>query len=479
MARERVDQSVKDHMDYAYDMDIAVKPTVTVPVLGEPYGYYTGSGNILFSTGWGIIRSVLGDILTRFHALRGYKVVETPILARTTLYKVSGHLDYYRDNMYIFNVKSEASEEGVEEFALKPMNCPYHILILMNLLEKYRGKVKFPFKVFELGKVHRYELSGTLRGLLRVRGFTQDDAHIFTPKEGAVNSIVEVFRELRDLYEKLFHIKVRSSTIRLRLSFSEPSEVGREYMGTLEQWREAEETIAKAAETIKKEFGIEYFIGRGEAAFYGPKIDVVALVAGEEREWQIGTMQFDFNLPKRFGLESMVRDVYGPDFEIYMIHRALLGSLERFLGVYLEMFRGRLPFVLAPLQAALLPIKTGTPRDSEILELARHIARRLDALGIRYSVIETTRTSIGGTIRRLETTFKPPVTVVVGSEEVEKGFVSVRLYDYDAMKPRNIRVPTPDGDLSGLESIIDSLEKPVEDLVGYKPRLPVELDYIS
>lgn len=466
----------KDHMDYAYDLDIAIKPTVSVPKLGYSYGHYTGSGNVLFSTGWGILRSVLGDILTRFHARRGYKVVETPILARTTLYKVSGHIDYYRENMYIFNVKGEGGE--LEEFALKPMNCPYHILILMNLIEKYRSKVKLPFKIFELGKVHRYELSGTLRGLLRVRGFTQDDAHIFTPKEEAVNAIVEVFEELKELYEKLFHIDVNSSNIKLRLSFSNHEEIGKEFMGSQEEWINAEEVISKAASEIKSRYGVESFIGWGEAAFYGPKIDVVAVIEEEEREWQIGTMQFDFNLPKRFRLEDLIREVYGTDVEIYMIHRALLGSLERFVGVYLEAFKGRLPFVLAPIQVVVMPIKAGSPLDGEIEDMANSVMDVLLNNDIRASKVETTRTSIGGTIRRLETTIKPPIIVAVGPEEVKKRILSIRVYDYKARRPRTIREPYDD-EATALLSLIDKMEAPVRELVGVSPRLPVVLDYIS
>jgi threonyl-tRNA synthetase len=468
----------KDHMDYAYDLDIAIKPTVEVPGLGKPYGYYTGSGNILFSVGWGIVRSVLGDVLTRFHARRGYKIVETPILARTTLYKISGHLDYYRDNMYIFNVRSEGGEGEIEEFALKPMNCPYHILILLNLLEKYRGKVRFPFKIFELGKVHRYELSGTLRGLLRVRGFTQDDAHIFTPKGEAVNIIMSVFEELKELYEKLFHIKVNESSIKLRLSFSKHEEIGREFMGSREEWIEAEEIITKAAEEIKSKYNIDYYIEPGEAAFYGPKIDVVALVEGEEKEWQIGTMQFDFNLPRRFKLEYYIKEALGKEMEIYMVHRALLGSLERFTGVYLELFKGRLPFILAPVQVVVMPIETGTRADERIEEVSSRVDAVLEEMGLRVATVKTSRTAIGGAIRRLETTFKPPLVVLIGSEEIEKKELSLRIYDYDERRPRNVKVGL-DEDFTSLIEIIEKLEKPVVELVGSPPRLPVRLDYVS
>jgi len=468
----------RDHMDYAYDLDIAIKPTIEVPGLGKPYGYYTGSGNVLFSVGWGIVRSVLGDILTRFHARRGYKIVETPILARTTLYEISGHLDYYRDNMYVFNVRADSGGGELEELALKPMNCPYHILILLNLLEKYRGKVRFPFKIFELGKVHRYELSGTLRGLLRVRGFTQDDAHIFTPKGDAVGVIVSVFEELKELYEKLFHVRVDEASIKLRLSFSKHEEIGRGFMGSREEWVEAEETITKAAEEIKSGYNIDYYIERGEAAFYGPKIDVVATVEGEEREWQIGTMQFDFNLPRRFRLEYYIREALGREMEIYMVHRALLGSLERFTGVYLELYRGRLPFVLAPIQVVVMPIETGTEADREIAGLATKIGLALEEMGLRVATLKTSRTAIGGDIRRLETTFKPPLVVLIGSEEVKARKLSLRMYDYGERRSRNVKVEL-DESLSSLKEVIDNLERPVVELVGSPSRLPVRLDYVS
>lgn len=479
--RQRSREQAKDHIDYAYDLDIIVRPTAMVPTLGEPYGHYTGSGNVLFSTGWGIVRSVLGDILTRFHARRGYKIVETPILARTTLYKISGHIEYYRDNMYIFNVKSESEEGGYEEFALKPMNCPYHILVLINLLEKYRGKMRLPFKIFELGKVHRYELSGALRGLLRLRGFTQDDAHIFTPRNEAVTQIKMVFEELKLIYEKIFNIRVDSQTIKLRLSFSDPSSIGTEFMGSKEEWENAEDTIMKAAEDIKKEYGVEYFVGRGEAAFYGPKIDVVASVEerGETKEWQIGTMQFDFNLPRRFKLAKLIEEVYGEPVELYMIHRALLGSLERFIGVYLELVRGRLPFVLAPLQVALIPILTGDDAvDRRIEEYVSKLESRLREEGIRYAVVEATRSNIGGTIRRLETTIKPPITVLVGGEEISTGTLSLRVYSYEEGRPKTWKAGFDD-EASALFDIIEKLERPVEELAGVRERLPVSLDYIS
>jgi len=322
--------SEKTHMDYAYDLDLVIKPESQVPALGREFGFYSGAGIPLFSLGGGVYRAVLSYVLLKFHALRGYYIVETPMLASANLFDVSGHLSFYKQNMFLLNIEGH-------EYAIKPMNCPYHILIFMHEVARYRNKVPLPFKIFELGRVHRYEPSGSLYGLLRVRSFTQDDAHIITPEEKVEEVILSLFEEMKAIYELLYHLPIRGGNIKLRLSFSDPDLIGKEFMGDPREWKFAEETLYRIANSLKRRHGIEFFIEKGEAAFYGPKMDFVMTIreGDVEKEWQLATIQFDFNLPRRFKLYELVKDIYG-DINIYIIHRAFQGSLERFLGIYLE-----------------------------------------------------------------------------------------------------------------------------------------------
>ncbi len=452
-------------MDYAMELDIAVKSTTPVPMLGKEYGYYVGAGNPLFSVGGSVLREALGQILKRYHVLKGYYLIETPIIARTTLYEVSGHLQYYKENMFLVNIEGD-------EYAIKPMNCPFHILVLMNLLQKYRSHVGLPFKIFELGKVHRYEIAGALRGLLRVRAFTQDDAHIFAPEEHVLPAIIEVFDMMKEVYEKIFHIPVTSENVKLRLSLSDKSKIGTEFMGEREQWEFAEEVLYKTAEEVKRKHGIEFFAEEGEAAFYGPKMDVV-VYEEEGKEWQIGTAQFDFNLPKRFKLVDLIKETHGIE-NLYMVHRALLGSLERFLGIYLEMFRGRLPFTLAPIQALIIRIKTGKEDvDTKIDELATRTLGILRENEIRAAELEVSKTSLSKEVRRIESTIKPPLLIYVGAREAEKGTVVVRPWDFDAKKRAQEEVSPSD-----IMSIVDKMEKGIVEMIGQKVRIPVNPSYM-
>jgi len=464
----------KTHIDYAYELDLVVKPESRVPILDREFASFTGAGVPLFSLGGGYYRYALIDLLARFHARRGYYVVETPIIANAMLYKVSGHLDFYRQNMYLFKIEDH-------DFAIKPMNCPYHILIFMHELARYRNKVRLPFKIFEAGRVHRYEPSGSIYGLLRVRGFTQDDAHIITPGSEAVSVVYGVFEEMKMLMENLFHLPISGETVYLRLSLSKREEIGKEFMGTPEQWERAESILEDAARRIASEHGVKYYKEEGEAAFYGPKIDIVMKVQeGDiEKEWQLGTIQFDFNLPKRFHLYELVEEIYGVG-EIYIIHRALMGSIERFLGVYLDYYRGRLPFVLAPVQFGVVGILTGDEQvDTLIRDRVNTIVDGLVAQGYRAGAAWTTKVSISGDVRKIETTIKPAVLVYIGRKEVEEGKVMARPYLHSERRraKRVLEARTSDEAVQSLIGLAEELEKPVKDLAGYVPRIPARLDH--
>ncbi len=461
----------RDHIDIGYDMDILIKPTSRVPMIGREYGHFTGPGNPLFSLGGGLVRSILYYILTRFHILHGYYVVETPIIARTTLYKLTGHLDFYRENMFLLDIEGD-------QYAIKPMNCPYHVLIFMNLVERYRGKIKLPFKVFELGKVHRYEISGALKGLMRVRGFTQDDAHLFTRERDIRDLFLSVFGELREIYEKLFHISISAETVKLRISLSDRSKIGEEFMGSVEEWSVAEENIMKVAEEIHRVYKVDFYAKEGEAAFYGPKLDVIAQLPDPEtggvKEWQIGTMQFDFNLPRRFQLTKLLEETHGFS-DLYMIHRALLGSIERFLGVYLEAYQGRLPYILSPIQAVVVGIKTGrTEEDERIMGFAERVAEYLRGREVRAVASSIDKPHLSGYIRKLRTQLHPPIIIYIGRREVESGRISVNLYDFSIRNYRRITVEK----IEDLDSVIDEAEKDVKSLIGNPPKYPVQLEYL-
>ncbi len=457
-------------MDIAYDKDILIKPTSRVPMIGREYGYYTGPGNPLFSLGGGLIRSILYYILTKYHIRRGYYVVETPIIARTTLYELTGHLSFYRENMFLLDIEGD-------QYALKPMNCPYHVLIFMNLLERYGHKIRLPFKVFELGKVHRYEISGALKGLMRVRGFTQDDAHLFALEDQIMELFLSVFQDLKDLYEKLFHMSITAESVKLRISLSERSKIGEDYMGSPEEWEIAEEKLMKMAEEIHRRYGIEFFAAEGEAAFYGPKLDVIALLpdpeTGGKKEWQIGTMQFDFNLPRKFMLNKLLEKTHGVT-GIYMIHRALLGSIERFLGVYLEAYQGRLPFPLSPVQAVVIGIKSGGEKDPEIIRLAEKIAGRLREMDVRAVATSIDRPHLSGYVRRIRTLLHPPILIYVGERELESGKISAGLYDYCRRNYRKIMLESVDD----LGVLVDEAEKDIVELIGSPPRYLVDVSYM-
>jgi threonyl-tRNA synthetase len=463
---------VKDHVDFAYELDLVVKPDSTVPLLGREFNYYVGSVIPLFSIGGGYLRYVLQQVLVGFHARRGYFIAETPIIASSELFKLSGHMDFYRGNMFVFDIEGK-------EFVIKPMNCPYHLLLFLNHVARYRGKVRLPFKVFEVGRVHRYEPSGSVYGLLRVRGFTQDDAHIIALESDALDTVFNVFKEMVQLLEGVFGLEVGSENIYIRLSVSDKSLIGREFMGTLEEWEAAERALEEASRVIEGKYGVSRVVGVGEAAFYGPKIDVMMVVKGgaTAKEWQMGTVQFDFNLPRRFKVYDVVKELYG-DTRVFIIHRALLGSIERFLGGYLELSKGRLPVHLAPLQIAITLIKTGDEGvDKEIESRALELKNKLLENGFRVGIKETTKTSIGGDIRHIETTIKPPILVFIGEKEVKESTLTLSMYTKKGRTRKQLRVKNITEAVEEIEKIVGEEEAKIKEIAGVNPRIPVDLTH--
>ncbi len=462
----------KDHVDFGDEMDVLVRPTGRISVLDRSFGSLIGAGIPFFGIGGGVLRWTLYQILTDFHAQRGYHVVMTPAVARSDLFAISGHLEFYRENMYLFKIEDK-------EFAIKPMNCPFHVLLLMNILQKYREHVPLPFRIFELGQVHRYEISGALYGLLRVREFTQDDAHIFTPSESAKAEILKTVEEMREIYEKLFQIPMNAENIRLRLSMSDPALIGSDYIGTREQWTEAEEYLRGVADEIQRRYGIEYFEGKGEAAFYGPKLDMVLRTEGEG-EWQLGTVQFDFNLPHRFRLAELVRDVYGEEIPMYMVHRAYLGSIERFIGVYMDYRKGRLPFPLNPVQALVVGVLGGGREDEEIRRIVEEVRRGLAAVGIRVVRLLTDKVRVGRYVRKVESSVRPSIQLFIGAREVESGEGRVKYYDLSEGRHREVpfAFSGPEEIVQAVLGVAEKLEESVYELTGRRYRLYEDLNYM-
>ncbi|MDR0842021.1 MAG: threonine--tRNA ligase [Acidobacteriota bacterium] len=326
---------------------------------------------------------------------RGYEFVTTPHIGRDTLWKKSGHYDYYKQNMYLFKIDDE-------EFVLKPMNCPGHILIYKSQMRSYR---ELPLRFAEFGTVYRYEKSGVLHGLLRVRGFTQDDAHIFCTRDQVKAEIADAM-DLVLLIMKSFGF----AEFKVELSVRDSSNK-KNYAGTEEDWELAESALMEAL----KERGIGWKRMEGEAVFYGPKIDV-KLIDAIGRSWQLSTIQFDFTLPKRFDLSYVGSD--GQNHQPVMVHRALLGSIERFLGVLIEHYAGAFPIWLAPVQAVIIPIA------ERHHEYAKTVLAKLAAADIRVE-LDDRNEKMGYKIRAAQTQ-KIPYMLVIGDKEVEAGTVSVR-----------------------------------------------------
>lgn len=355
-----------------------------------------GPGLIFFHPKGGRVRKIIEDWMRDQYLKRGYSLVYTPHVMRADLWRTSGHLGHYAENMFAGMELDDA------EYRLKPMNCPGHILIYRDKLRSYR---ELPVRLGELGTVYRYERSGTMHGLLRVRGFTQDDAHIFCTPEQVENEVVSCLEFAKDTLGAFGFEKFEAE-----VSTWDGGASGK-YDGTPDLWDMAEKALQRATARL----GIEAPVIADEAAFYGPKIDMKLLDA-LGRKWQLSTVQFDFTLPRRFELEYVAED--GKKHQPVMVHRALYGSIERFFGILVEHYTGAFPVWLAPVQAIVLPI---TDRQAEY---AKKVHAELDAAGFRVE-LDDRKEKVNLKIREAQLQ-KVPYMLVVGDREAEAGTVSVR-----------------------------------------------------
>src|SRR6202022_1063681 len=355
-----------------------------------------GPGLIFFHPKGGAGRKLIEDWMRTQYLARGYSLVYTPHVARRELYKVSGHADFYSDNMFTPMELDDA------EYQLKPMNCPGHILIYADKPHSYRD---LPVRLGELGTVYRYERSGVMHGLLRVRGFTQDDAHIFCTPEQIEDEIASCLEFALDVLKDFGFDKFQTE-----LSTWNPND-RKNFVGSDEEWDLATQTL----ENVLKRENIDYKVMPGEAAFYGPKIDM-KLVDAIGRLWQLSTVQFDFNLPQRFDLEYVAED--GSRKQPLMVHRALYGSVERFFGVLIEHYAGAFPVWLSPVQAVMIPI------SERHAEYANQVADQLKEVGVRAHG-DAPNEKMNAKIRE-HAMQKVPFLLVVGDKEAEAGKVNVR-----------------------------------------------------
>src|SRR3989339_2097423 len=354
------------------------------------YHEEAGAGLVYYHPKGARLRFLVEDFLRREHLKRGYELVVIPHIAKINLWDTSGHSGYYRENMYFMEIDKQ-------EYVLKPMNCPGHILIYKSKLHSYRD---LPVRFFELGNVYRYERSGVLHGLLRVRGFTQDDAHIFTTPEKLENDILDVINFAFQMLKTFgFEYEVFLST--------RPDK----YVGSDENW----EMATKASKLAMEKKEIDYKVDAGAGVFYGPKIDV-KMKDAIGRLWQGPTIQVDFNLPERFDLHYMAED--GSRKRPVMIHRVVLGSMERVLGALIEHYAGAFPLWIAPVQATILPIA-----DRHV-EYAEEIKERLLEQGFRVD-IDISREKIGLKIREAQLQ-KIPYMIILGDKEIEAKKLAVR-----------------------------------------------------
>ena len=353
----------------------------------------TGAGLILWHPKGGRVRNEIENFWRDAHYDAGYDLVYTPHIGRSNLWQSSGHLDFFKESMF----SGIAVDE--QEYYLKPMNCPFHIMIYKNALRSYRD---LPMRLGELGTVYRYERAGVLHGLMRVRGFTQDDSHIFCRPDQVVSELAGVL----DL--TMFILGAFGFTEFETFVSTRPEKA----VGDNEQWDRATDALRK----VLDDRGVEYEVDEGGGAFYGPKIDL-NIKDAVGRAWQCTTVQFDFNLPERFDLSFVGAD--GKQHRPYMVHRALLGSMERFFGVLVEHFAGAFPVWIAPTQVQVLPIA------DRHMEYAETVAAALKSAGLRAE-IDGRREKVNYKIREAQLQ-KVPYMLIVGDREAQAGTVSVRL----------------------------------------------------
>jgi threonyl-tRNA synthetase len=364
--------------------------------LGKELGLFSfeelaGPGVVFYHPKGAIVRGVIEDYVRAAHRARGYLPVVTPHIFRADVWKRSGHLEYYSENMFLFDVEEQP-------YGIKPMNCPGHILIYSSTIHSYR---ELPIRLFELGTVYRNEKGGVLHGLLRVRGFTQDDAHIFLREDQLQDELVKIldfaFEVLRAFGFEQYEVELSTRPDK--------------YIGNLENWNHAEAALRSALEAK----AIPYAVHEGEGAFYGPKIDL-KIQDALGRSWQCGTVQCDFGLPERFDLTYAGQD--GKSHRVVMLHRALLGSFERFFGMLIEHYAGALPTWLSPVQATLIPL------GERHVEYARKVVAQLHDMGLRADINES-NDKMQAKIRDAQRA-QVPYMLVVGDREAADGRVAVR-----------------------------------------------------
>lgn len=371
--------------------------------LGQQLGLFTfsqnvGSGLPLWLPNGTFIREQLTDFLKKEQLKRGYHAVITPHIGKKDLYVTSGHYEKYGEDSF----QPIHTPEENEEFYLKPMNCPHHCEIYKHVPKSYK---ELPYRIAEFGTVYRYEQSGELHGLTRVRSFTQDDAHIFCTQDQLKNEFKDVIELVQFVFGKL---GFKEFTAQISLRDTENKE---KYIGTDENWNKAEQAIIEAA----NEMGLNTITEHGEAAFYGPKLDFMIKDA-IGRQWQLGTIQVDYNLPERFQLEYIGQD--NEKHRPVMIHRAPFGSLERFIAILTEHCSGNFPLWLAPKQVAILPI------SDKFMEYAHQLKNKIEARNFRTQLDERAE-KIGKKIRDAEI-MKIPYMIVIGEKEVETNQIAVR-----------------------------------------------------
>ena len=374
--------------------------------LGKELGLFifadvVGPGLPLWTPKGTVLRSTLETFLKEEQTRRGYLPVVTPHIARVDLFKTSGHWQNYREDMFPLMADNDADRLAEEGFVMKPMNCPFHIQIYKSELRSYR---ELPMRLAEFGTVYRYEQSGELGGLTRVRGFTVDDSHLFVRPD----QLDDEFLKVVDLILTVFR-SLKLKTFKARLSFRDPE--SSKYIGDDAVWEASQAAIQRAVQTL----GMDYFEAPGEAAFYGPKLDFIFRDA-LDREWQLGTVQVDYNLPERFDLEYVAED--GSRQRPVMIHRAPFGSLERLIGILIEEYAGDFPLWLAPVQLRLLPV------TEEQLGFAQQVAAQFLAQGVRVEV-DSSGDRLGKMVRNAEKA-KIPIMAVVGAKELEDNALSLR-----------------------------------------------------
>jgi threonyl-tRNA synthetase len=363
----------RDHRKLAVELDLLSFPSEL------------GGGLAVWHPKGAIVRKLMEDYSRERHTNGGYQFVFTPHLANGQLFQTSGHLDFYKDGMY------PPMEMDNGTYYMKPMNCPMHCLIFRGRQRSYR---ELPLRLFELGNVYRYERAGTLHGLMRIRGFTQDDSHIYCTEDQAADEIASLLDFVMSVLRAFGFTDFTAN-----LSTKDP----KKYVGTDEAWDRATEALRSAL--VK--YGLEYKVKEGDAAFYGPKIDIdVKDAIG--RTWQLSTIQYDFNLPERFQLEYVGAD--NARHRPIMLHRALFGSVERFFGVLLEHYAGAFPTWMSPLQARILPVADAHEG------YARQVAERLKSEGLRVDVIDSSD-QLGKRIRSAKLD-KIPYVLVVGDDDV-------------------------------------------------------------